>query len=81
MEFPKLNLPPKDYSLLDSLVDRNQSSAFAGKLYSVMNAYQKEHRVGLKYKQYDSQRQLKENACSTVNAYYKEMRCKIDEEM
>lgn len=81
MEFPKLNLPPKDYSLLDSFADRNQSSTFAGKLYSVMTAYQKEHRARLTYESYDTQKQLKEKACSTVNAYYKEMRCKIDEEM
>ncbi|HIT34002.1 MAG TPA: hypothetical protein IAC31_05175 [Candidatus Faecousia intestinigallinarum] len=81
MEFPKLSLPPKDYSLSDSLADKQQSATFAGKFYSVITAYQKEHSARLTYTNCDAQKQLKENACSTINAYYREMRCKIDEEM
>ena len=49
MEIPKLKLPPKDFSQISAYRAILDENTFAGKMRSVMRAYEEEHKESGRY--------------------------------
>ncbi len=81
MGFPKLKLPPKEYSQLKAYYDSEQAGTFAGRLRSVIDRYQENNGATISYSRGTGERELKQKACSRINDYYDGLRRNIDEEM
>ena len=79
MDLPKLTLPPKTYSVSDSIKDQERASTFAGELSAVISAYDRRHQA--QAQDAVDKKVLTSDACKKVNEHYKKMRGQIDQEM
>lgn len=80
MEFPKLTLPPKDFTLMDSRVAEFTPGTFANKFHTLLSEYEKEV-VTAHAKENAPEIVLSMSVCQAVNDHFQTLRKKLDREM
>ena len=80
MDFPKLTLPPRDFTAADSRIAESTPGTFAHKFHTLLSEYD-----NIKLKATASEYSLDidkaSSVCHTVNGHYQWLREKLDQEM
>lgn len=80
MEFPKLTLPPEDFTVMDSRVAELTPGTFANKFHELLSEYEKEG-VTAHAKEGAPKVVLSMSVCQAVNDHFQTLRKKLDREM
>ena len=80
MDFPKLTLPPRDFTAADSRIAESTPGTFAHKFHTLLSEYDN-IKLMATASEYSLDIDKASSVCNTVNEHYQWLREKLDQEM